>query len=193
LSMSNRVAVMEGGKIVQLGRPREIYRRPGSKFVASFVGRTNLLDATVRGRGDGSALVLDTAAGLFQAICPEGSRVYDQVNLSIRPEDVRLHAERPPQSTNVAPARVEYVLFLGECIEYHLSVGPELIISRQHPDNEFRRRQELFVELPVERCVVVTDEYGTTDHANTDDPDEPAEPQAVPDQREALSPAKAGQ
>jgi iron(III) transport system ATP-binding protein len=174
LSMSNRVAVMDGGRIVQVGRPREIYRRPGSRFVASFVGRTNLLDGTVHGRGDGKALLLDTPAGKFQAICPEGARTYEEVSMSIRPEDVRLHAEQPSQTTNVAPARVEFLLFLGECIEYHMSVGRETIISRQHPDAEFRRRQEIFVELPVDRCVVVTDEHGTTDHANTDEPDDEA-------------------
>jgi hypothetical protein len=67
------------------------------------------------------------------------------------------------------------VHFLGEFIEYHLSVGKELLISRQHPDVQFRRGSELFVELPVRRCVVVSDEFGTSgefDETDQDDGDE---------------------
>jgi iron(III) transport system ATP-binding protein len=171
LSMSNRVAVMEDGRIVQEASPRDIYRKPGTKFVATFVGRTNLLDARVVGRGDGGALRLDTDAGTVQAVCPEGTAHNEQASLSIRPEDVRLHRERPPDNTaNVLEGRVEYVLFLGESVEYHVSVGKELLISRQHPDVELRRRSDVFVELPVHHCIVVSDEHGSTQPPAGGDP-----------------------
>jgi iron(III) transport system ATP-binding protein len=173
LSMSNRVAVMDQGRIVQEARPREIYRRPLTEFVASFVGRTNLVAAKVAGRGAEGTLRLETSAGAVDAICPSGAQEHDDVLLSIRPEDLRLHAVRPDAGTgNVLPGRVLFALFLGECVEYHLQVGAEEYVSRQHPDVRFRREDQIFVELPVQRCVVVTDKYGTTDHANTADPDE---------------------
>jgi iron(III) transport system ATP-binding protein len=173
LSMSNRVAVMDGGRIVQEARPREIYRKPATKFVASFVGRTNLLDARIAGPGHDNTLQLITSAGQVEAICPTGTSVADEASLSIRPEDLVLHAERPTADRpNILSAEIEYVLFLGELVEYHLRVGDEVLIAHQHPDIEFRRGTKLFVEMPVQRCVVVSDEYGTTDHSNSEDPDD---------------------
>ena len=173
LSMSNRVAIMEEGRIVQEGAPREIYRRPATRFVANFVGRTNLLDGRVLGPGEGDTLRLDTDAGPLHAVCPTGTRQHDEASLSIRPEDLRLHAERPAtNSPNVVTGRVENVFFLGERVEYHVSVGQTLLTSRQHPDVELRRRQDVFVEFPVDRCVVVSDEHGTTDLGRTEEPDD---------------------
>ena len=173
LSMSNRVAVMDGGRIVQEARPRELYRKPATKFVASFVGRTNLLEARIVGPGHDNTLQLVTSAGQIEAICPTGSSVHDEASLSVRPEDLVMHAERPTgDRPNILPAEVEYVLFLGESVEYHVRVGDEILISHQHPDVEFRRGSKIFVEMPVQRCVVVSDEYGTTDHAYSSDPDD---------------------
>jgi iron(III) transport system ATP-binding protein len=173
LSMSNRVAVMENGRIVQEGRPREIYRCPATTFVATFVGRTNLMEARILGKGRGDALRLDTPAGVVEAICPTTIREQDEASLSIRPENVRLHAERPPDNTpNVFPGRVEYVLFLGESAEYHVTVGRQLLISRQHHDVELKRGQEIFVEFPTHHCIVVSDEHGTTPDSRSHEDDE---------------------
>jgi iron(III) transport system ATP-binding protein len=173
LSMSNRVAVMENGKIVQEATPRQLYRRPATRFVATFVGRTNLLDATILGKGRGETLRLDTPAGVLEAICPTAIREHDQASLSIRPENLRLHAQEPSSGTaNVLPGTIDYVLFLGESAEYHVSVGKQLLISRQHPDVELRRRQEIFVEFPTEHCIVVSDEHGTTPETQHEPDDE---------------------
>jgi iron(III) transport system ATP-binding protein len=193
LSMSNRVAVMENGKIVQEGRPREIYRRPVTKFVASFVGRTNLMDVTILGKGHGETLRLDTPCGVVEAICPATIRDQDLALLSIRPESVRLHAERPPEGRgNVYPGQIEYVLFLGESAEYQVRVGNQLLISRQNPDIVFRRRDEVFVEFPTEHCVVVSDEHGTTPETRFDDEDDDDDeeiPFGAPTLSAALGPA----
>jgi iron(III) transport system ATP-binding protein len=173
LSMSNRVAVMENGRIIQAARPRQIYRRPITKFVASFVGRTNLLDATILGKGRGETLRLDTQSGVIEAICPSAIRDNDEALLSIRPENLKLHSEAPPEGTaNVHRGQIEYVLFLGESAEYQVRVGKQVLISRQNPDVELRRRQEVFVEFPTEHCVVVSDEHGTTPETRADDDDD---------------------
>jgi iron(III) transport system ATP-binding protein len=173
LSMSNRVAVMENGKIVQEATPRQLYRRPATRFVAEFVGRTNLLEATILGKGRGETLRLDTPAGIIEAICPTAIREHDKASLSIRPENLHLSAEEPASGVaNVLRGRVEYVLFLGESAEYHISIGNQLLISRQHPDVEFRRRSEVFVEFPTEHCIVVSDEHGTTPETRDEPEDE---------------------
>jgi iron(III) transport system ATP-binding protein len=163
LSMSNRVAVMEGGRIVQEGTPRDIYRRPTTDFVATFVGRTNLLDAEVIGDGDNGSLRLDTPAGMIFAVCPEGTQNRDRISVSIRPEDIRLHAERRQvPGRTILDGLVQHVFYLGESVEYHVEVGKTLLITRAHPDIDFRRHQQISVELPIEHCIVVTAENGVT-------------------------------
>jgi iron(III) transport system ATP-binding protein len=168
LSMSTRIAVMEGGHIVQEGRPREIYRRPRTRFVASFVGRTNLMDAKVRGKAFEGSLCMETPAGVVEAICPSGVRENDNVAVSIRPEDIRLH-EAQTSAHNLYRGTVHSLYFLGEFIEYHLQVGPQTFVTRQHPDVVFRRGDEVFVELPIKRCVVVSDEFGIVENDSADD------------------------
>jgi iron(III) transport system ATP-binding protein len=162
LSMSNRVAVMKDGKIVQAGSPREIYRRPTSAFVATFVGRTNLFDAKVLGPGATSgSMALETEIGIVEAVCPDGVGAGEQVSLSIRPEDLLLHTERPDRP-NVFDAAIQRRMYLGEAVEYHLQVGPRKVDTRQHGDVFIRRRQPVMVEFPVAHCVVLSDEHGST-------------------------------
>jgi iron(III) transport system ATP-binding protein len=169
LSMSNVVAVMKDGQIVQSGSPREIYRRPATQFVATFVGRTNMLQAKVlRGDGTDSTFTLETGLGTIEAICPEGVALGDTVAVSIRPEDIRLHVERPAGTPNVFDAAIVRRMYLGDAVEYHLQVGPERIDSRQHGDVFLRRSQAAFVEFPVEHCVVLSDEFGATADAHAD-------------------------
>jgi len=185
LSMSNVVAVMQDGRIVQAGSPREIYRRPSSSFVATFVGRTNLLEATVTGPAPSpGALTLDTDVGRIEAVCPAGVGVGDSVSVSVRPEDIRLHAARPVRP-NVFDASIIRRMYLGDAVEYHLQVGARQIDTRQHGDVFLRRRQPAWVEFPVEHCVVLSDEFGATADAHadrgTDDEDN-----EVPDDRAGL-------
>ena len=162
LSMSNVVAVMKDGKIIQAGSPREIYRRPASAFVATFVGRTNLFDAKVLGPATTEgAMVLETEVGTVEAVCPDGVDVDEQVSLSIRPEDLRLHTERPARP-NVFDAAILRRMYLGDAVEYHLRVGPRELDTRQHGDVFLRRSQPVMVEFPVAHCVVLSEAHGST-------------------------------
>jgi spermidine/putrescine transport system ATP-binding protein len=103
LTMSDRIAVMRGGRILQIGTPEEIYERPAARFVADFIGETNLLEATRIGTARfrlSSGLEIETAeAG------PPG----DSVVLVIRPERAAL----VPPGGSALPARVEQVVFVG--------------------------------------------------------------------------------
>ena len=126
------------------------------------------------------------------AICPTAIRENDQVALSIRPENVRLHTERPHENTpNVFPGRVEYVLFLGESAEYTVRVGQQTLTSRQHNDVDLRRGQDVFVEFPTNHCIVVSDEHGTTPDTepNRDDDDGEGDGQLDTSAVYALGPA----
>jgi iron(III) transport system ATP-binding protein len=162
LSMSNRIAVMAHGKIVQEGTAREIYQQPTTQFVADFVGSANFLDATVLGPGRFGGSALQTPAGQIEASCPTGVQDAEQVTLSIRPENIRVHTTMPTNAVNVLPGEVERVTFLGEYLDCRVKVGSTELFARQHPTQRLRRGDHVFVELPMELCAVLSDRYGVT-------------------------------
>jgi iron(III) transport system ATP-binding protein len=171
LSMSNRIAVMERGQIMQEGTPREIYQRPATRFVADFVGNANFLEATVVGRNDLGGMWLETAAGRLQASCPEGVTVDERVTLSIRPENVRVHRTQPASAVNVLPGVIEQQMFLGDALDCRVRVGQATLLTRQHPTGGTRRGDNVFIEFPVELCTVLTESHGVAAAAYA--PDEP--------------------
>lgn len=126
LTMSDRIAVMDAGHIVQVDRPVEIYRRPQSRFVASFVGESNLIDAEVIQR-KGKVLTLRTPGGhVFEAASRDGVHG-KRATVLVRPERIRIHDQPTPHSM---PATVISALFLGEVlrIEVRLDDGQTLLI-----------------------------------------------------------------
>lgn len=96
LTMSDRVAVMNGGALVQLGPPRELYDRPANAFVADFIGEMNLLPGTVEAAAEGACTVR-TAAGPASGISADsGLAAGAAVRLAVRPEHVELSAGAAP-------------------------------------------------------------------------------------------------
>ena len=153
LSMSDVVAVMKDGRIVQSGTPAEIYAQPRSAFVAQFIGRTNILTAEVQERAaDGSQLLVRTAMGLLRSNSCEGGDRGDHVIIAIRPEDVELVAPGEPDGENVFDGLVERLIFLGECVEAHIHIGPQAFTLRLHPSQAPSSGERLRVRLPAGRC-----------------------------------------
>src|SRR5215471_18252234 len=94
MSMSDRVAVMHDGQLLQEGTPQEIYHQPATRFVADFVGRANLVPGTVAERlADGGILV--RALGVVLRIPAGGADPGEKVTLSLRPQSLRAHPARP--------------------------------------------------------------------------------------------------
>ena len=88
LSLSDRVAVMKDGRVLQVGVPKELYERPRTRFVADFVGTNNLLPGQVRERR-GERLFVETGVGRLEAI-PNAAAIADRCVLAIRPENVAI-------------------------------------------------------------------------------------------------------
>ncbi len=160
LSMSDRVAVMNQGRIVQEATPRELYFQPADRFVADFVGRVNMIPAVVRGRdANGDALVEAYGARLATP-CPADVATGDEVTVTFRPESVRWH-EVAPDLPNVLPARVIRVEFLGEIVEYEVEIlaGPSTVgrlVARGAPMNAPASGSAIHVELAPQACRVLT-------------------------------------
>jgi len=156
LAISDRIAVMEAGKILAVGTPREIYGAPASRFVADFVGMTNIVRgraiAAARPDGTGEA---EVAFGRVRCRFEGALGPGDPVDVLIRPENILVSRERPAPAENVWQAAVEGVTFLGECQDSTVRVREQRLRIRVHPGLELRAGQEVYLEFIPERCSAI--------------------------------------
>lgn len=120
LSVADRLAIMREGRIAQVGRPLEVYRRPADTFVAQFVGETNFLRARVRWRSKTEVRV-QTAVGELVSTASTVGPSEEEVTVSIRPESIRLYPA-PSGIPNVWRGRLHHTVYLGEVAEHRLSL-----------------------------------------------------------------------
>ena len=131
LTMSDRIAVMNHGRVLQIGSPREIYDHPAERFVADFIGDANLLEADlVRLDGDTALVRLPTALEV-PARLPEGAPTSGRVHVVIRPEHATL--TRDLAATGLA-CTVESAVYVGTDTRYHLVLrsGEPIIVRCQN-------------------------------------------------------------
>jgi len=122
LTMSDRLAVMRDGKIVQLGVPHEVYEEPADTYVADFLGVSNLMPVDVITRGPGSAC--EVKLGEFTLLVEHGgAAVPDRAHAVIRPERVRVEDFGSP-GPNRIPAMVERLVYLGSSTQVILRLAP---------------------------------------------------------------------
>jgi spermidine/putrescine transport system ATP-binding protein len=135
LTMSDRIAVMNDGSIEHLGTPREIYEHPRTRFVAGFIGTSNLLTGTVT-RLDGDRAVIQISPD-ERIIVPvqdravgEGSRL----ELTVRPEKIDLTTERPPGEGCALRGTVTEVVYLGTSTNFSVttSAGADVVVFQQN-------------------------------------------------------------
>jgi spermidine/putrescine ABC transporter ATP-binding subunit len=126
LSLSDRVAVMKDGRVLQVGAPKELYERPRTRFVADFVGTNNLVPGRVTERA-GAELVVDTAVGRLRAV-PSGP-VVDRCVLAIRPENVAISDGTAAKGGNVVRGRVSFAAYLGSALRYDVEAGQGQILK----------------------------------------------------------------
>jgi iron(III) transport system ATP-binding protein len=154
LALSDRIAVIHGGRLEQLGTPQEVYARPASRVVADFMGLVNLVPATVidadRGRGR-----LRIASGWTTEVgLPREVAAGQAVEIAIRPESIRLQpwAGAGP---GVQRATVAECTYLGSIIEYHVALEDGTMLRVQaHPQQQLAAGEAVAVEIDASRCTV---------------------------------------
>ncbi len=126
LTMSDRIAVLDAGRIVQIGRPLDIYRHPSNRFVASFVGESNLIEAEIMQKRGTTVTLKNRAGYVFEAESRDAIDV-GRVTVLVRPERVAIAHEPTASST---PVTVTSAIFLGEIlrIEARMEGGDTLLI-----------------------------------------------------------------
>ena len=156
LALSHKVAVMNQGRIQQIGTPRDIYERPQTQFVADFVGTTNFVEGVVREScAEDRFYMIDTEIGLLHSYSVETVKPGDKVILSIRPEDVRLSQQPLEAGTNVLNGVVNQKVFLGESLDWVVTVGSRTVLSRTHPTIYTRIGEPVWARIDAAKCVAM--------------------------------------
>jgi spermidine/putrescine transport system ATP-binding protein len=135
LTMSDRIAVMDDGKVEQLGSPRDIYEHPRTRFVAGFIGTSNLLTGTVT-RMDGDRAVIEFGPG-ERIIVPVPDRVVregSQLELTVRPEKIDLATVQRAGEGCALRGTVTEVVYLGTSTNFSVSTtaGSDVVVFQQN-------------------------------------------------------------
>jgi spermidine/putrescine ABC transporter ATP-binding subunit len=157
LALSDRVAVMNAGRIEQVGTPDEIYDYPQSRFVADFIGLSDFIEATVNSVDSSGETAVVEANGL-EILVPARPELSPgrSVLLFVRPNDIELlpasHEARP----NVFPGTVAKMTYLGDRSDYRIAVGEGLDLRVQTDGKvRFEVGERVKVHLPVTLCRVI--------------------------------------
>ena len=127
--MSDRIAVMSTGKILQVGSPRDIYDRPAQRFVADFIGETNFLAADVLDASADGATVKLASGATIKAAVPEGFSPTGRVTVVVRPEHARL-----VKGDATLSGTLENVVYFGTDTHFHIRLdsGEAFIVRQQN-------------------------------------------------------------
>jgi len=158
LSIADRMAILDGGKILQIGTPREIYTRPAGKMVANFIGETDFLSGKICAIANGRVTV-ETAAGRFEGVMGDSgaiAKLGGEVTVSIRPECWVLQDRAEP--LNRVQGRIGEAVYLGEVAQYDFITvgGTKLKIHERNPRYaDGAQRGELCAIVAPEDVVVL--------------------------------------
>jgi iron(III) transport system ATP-binding protein len=153
LALSHSIAIMNGGQVIQIGSPREVYQRPQDNFVAEFVGTTNFVPAEVMGTGRSPGfVVLSTPMGRFEVPSDEAWDAGRSVQLSIRPEYLQVGLE--PTGGVQWEGTVETPIFYGFYQVAELRIGNEQLQARVNPALDLAPGTKVYVSVDPGRCVI---------------------------------------
>ncbi|HVU32102.1 MAG TPA: ABC transporter ATP-binding protein [Opitutaceae bacterium] len=160
LSMSDRVAMLERGRILQIGTPSDLYRRPRSTRVAAFVGDTDMIPGTVIRSDASTSVLVDTAAGRFEGVAGDPATIPQagsKVTLSIRPECWCLQRERPTR--NAVAGRLGETIYLGNSAQHEFNSGDlRLRIVEMNPRRPVAAAErDMFVTASPDDVVVLVE------------------------------------
>lgn len=157
MSMSDRIVVMDQGRVQQVGAPEDVYRNPSSTFVADFIGSSNLFEVEVLSIEDGRTRVM--VGEDLELLADSEPMSKDAATISVRPEAIQL-SDKAPDDPNEFECQVEFKRYLGTEIEYHLSrgsLGIEAIVQAERSGNEFEKGETVTAEIAPSSIHVLSD------------------------------------
>ncbi|HEX6957111.1 MAG TPA: ABC transporter ATP-binding protein [Ferrovibrio sp.] len=155
LALSDTIAVMRAGRIVEMGTPQDIYFNARHRYVADFIGRANQIEATVLRHEDGITLA-ETGMGTIacqRRELPAGSRA----TLCIRPEFIHITSRAAaPEGKTALEGRIEALEFVGEVYEAEIAVAGERLLARIDPDVAVRQGDTVRMAIDPAHCLLLS-------------------------------------
>lgn len=134
LTMSDRIAVMNAGKVLQIGAPQEIYERPADRFVADFIGETNFLEGTVEGWDSGDAALMVDGQLPIRVSADQPVASGRQAAVAVRPERISVYSSSP--GPRAVPGQVEEVIYTGTDTRYLVRLTDKTVITVRQQNTE---------------------------------------------------------
>lgn len=164
MSVADRIAVMDHGRIVQMGTPIEIYEQPATRYVADFIGDVNLIEARVTGRDErGLLMQSDAVAAPLRAVSDAIVSAGDTVAIALRPEKMKITTRKPADATeNFARGVVSGIAYLGDFSLYQVRLESGHVFKAARPNvTRFTEQpitwdDKVFLSWSAEAGVVLT-------------------------------------
>jgi iron(III) transport system ATP-binding protein len=161
LAISDRIAVMSDGLIMQIGNPKDIYERPTSEFVANFIGTTNLLRGVLNADiKAGNEAPVDTPLGKLLCTFTADVLATPTVGVVIRPENIIIakigddKAAALPD-TNRCDGTLLTETYLGEIVEYEVGVSDEIVLIRTKPTESLTPQDAVTLHFPTSQTLAL--------------------------------------
>ena len=158
--ISDRIAVMASGNVVQIGSPRDIYQKPTNRFVADFIGTMNFMSGEIIDITENQNAVVVRTEFSDKMVCTTpgstaatpGASVY----ASVRPEDVDVLTESPQSADNVFKGKIVHKAYLGNFLFFFVSVNDTMIRVQAPHHLPHQEGQEIFLYLNPQKCMILT-------------------------------------
>ncbi|OGQ77994.1 MAG: hypothetical protein A3F90_08470 [Deltaproteobacteria bacterium RIFCSPLOWO2_12_FULL_60_19] len=153
LAISDQIAVMHGGKLIEIGTPHQLYSRPKRKFTATFLGLTNLIEGKVTELGgDSKSGRMESSKGTLSFIPAPSLAKGQPVVMSIRPEHIEVIKQRPQVSENVLEGTIKEAIFMGDAYHCQIAVGDQLLRVHTHPFLSMNIGEKVYLHLDPQSC-----------------------------------------
>jgi iron(III) transport system ATP-binding protein len=153
LAISDQIAVMHGGKLIEVGSPHQLYSRPKRKFTATFLGLTNLIEGkVVEIGGDSKPGRIETKRGVLSFIPATRMERNQSAVISIRPEHIQVHKQKPEALDNVVEGTVKESVFMGDAYHCQITVGDVLLRVHTHPFLSMSPGEKVYLHLDPRSC-----------------------------------------
>ncbi|MCL2480385.1 MAG: ABC transporter ATP-binding protein [Spirochaetaceae bacterium] len=154
LALSDTIAVMKEGQIIETGDPKKIYFNAESRFVADFIGRANLVSAVVIEQTESNTIVQSSLGKLKckKADFPNG----EEVTLCLRPEFIHPRkGTAEGTAANIIPGKIETLVFVGDAYETEIRCADMLLLARLEPEMDLESGDQVFFEVKPNQCLIV--------------------------------------
>jgi iron(III) transport system ATP-binding protein len=155
LAMSDRIAVMLNGQILQEASPKELYLKPSAKFVAQFIGQVNFFEGNVADAARDGMGVVRTAQGDLRCPIPSSLGSGSKILVTVRPESFVVSPSKTASSANVLQGKVDKTVFLGDLIDCQIQVGSQMVRAKLHPTSDVNQGDDVYLYFAPEACIAL--------------------------------------